>query len=159
MKTEFKPGVLVRWNIPDGGLAEITNHQKTRDWDIPGYLGEGFYLVRTIPEGRELVGHEDDLILEQDARANESQSGLGLSIEQPGIGSSHPSFQNAEPKPTHYFDNSHGERYYGIYEQTRITGGNFYCICNDGETWTKEPVFVYGLVVREINPQEKGDEQ
>lgn len=65
MKTEFTPGTKVRWNIPDGGLAEITNAKPANKWDwkIPGYLGEGFYEVRTIPEGRLLIAHEDDIIL------------------------------------------------------------------------------------------------
>lgn len=66
MKTEFTPGTRVQWNIPgiltrtirdlgeEGALAEIVR-----------YLGEGFYAVRTIPEGRELVAAEYDIRREQ----------------------------------------------------------------------------------------------
>ena len=63
MKTAFTSGTRVRFNIPDGGLAEITDYKKSFDWRIPGYLGEGFYHVRTIPEQRLLIAHEDDLTL------------------------------------------------------------------------------------------------
>jgi len=125
--------------MPDGGSARIIR-----------YLLEGFYLVETIPEGRELVGHEDDLILESIARDIAHRSGPGSPMGRPARGSIHPSFQNAEPKPTHYFDNSYGERHYGIYDRTRVNGGYFYCICNDGETWCKEPVFVPASMVREL---------
>ena len=63
MKITFKPGVMVRFAIPDGALAVITDFLKSPDWRVPGYLGEGFYLIRTVPEQREMVAHEDDLIL------------------------------------------------------------------------------------------------
>jgi hypothetical protein len=63
MKTAFTAGTKVRFNIPDGGLAEITDYCKSWDWKIPGYLGDGFYHIRTIPEQRLLIAHEDDLIL------------------------------------------------------------------------------------------------
>lgn len=53
MKEAFREGVILRWRVLDGGQVEVIK-----------YLGECFYLVRTIPERRELVGHEDDLILE-----------------------------------------------------------------------------------------------
>lgn len=52
-----KPGTKVRWAIPDGGMAEIIT-----------YKGEGFYLVKTIPEQRELIGSENDLLLEHEWR-------------------------------------------------------------------------------------------
>ncbi len=53
MKAAFQPGTAVRFSIPDGARATITR-----------YLQEGFYLIRTVPEGRELVVQEDDLILD-----------------------------------------------------------------------------------------------
>jgi hypothetical protein len=63
MKVAFTAGTRVRFNIPDGALAEITDYRKSWDWRIPGYLGDGFYLIRTIPEQRQLIAHEDDLVL------------------------------------------------------------------------------------------------
>lgn len=63
MKTEFTAGARVRFNIPDGGLAEITDRKKSWDWKVPGYLGEGFYEVKTIPEGRLLIVREDEIVL------------------------------------------------------------------------------------------------
>ncbi len=54
MKAAFQPGTAVRFSIPDGERATITR-----------YLQEGFYLVRTVPDGRELVVQEDDLILDE----------------------------------------------------------------------------------------------
>ena len=52
MKNEFQEGVMVRWNIPDGGLARITR-----------YLGDGWYEVQTVPDQRLLIGRENDLVL------------------------------------------------------------------------------------------------
>ena len=63
MREAFKPGTEVRFNIPDGALAVITDYCKSWDWRVPGYLGDGFYLIQTIPEQRRLVAHEDDLEL------------------------------------------------------------------------------------------------
>ncbi len=53
MKAAFQSRTAVRFKIPDGARATITR-----------YLQEGFYLVRTVPDGRELVVQEDDLILD-----------------------------------------------------------------------------------------------
>jgi hypothetical protein len=53
MKERFKPGVRCRWKIVDGGLCEIVK-----------YLREGYYLVESIPERRELVADEDDIEVE-----------------------------------------------------------------------------------------------
>ncbi len=53
MKAAFQPGTAVRFSIPDGTRATIMR-----------YLQEGFYLIRTVPDGRELVVEEDDLILD-----------------------------------------------------------------------------------------------
>ena len=61
MKTFLKPGTKVRFKIPDSCLAKITDHKKSYDWKVPGYLGEGFYLIETIPDNRKLVAHEDDI--------------------------------------------------------------------------------------------------
>lgn len=52
MREAFKPGTTVRWNIPDGARCTIVC-----------YLKEGFYLIRTIPEGREMIGRGSDLLL------------------------------------------------------------------------------------------------
>jgi len=51
MKAEFTPGRIVRFNIPDGALARIKQ-----------YLQEGFYNIETIPEQRDMIAHEDDLV-------------------------------------------------------------------------------------------------
>ncbi len=61
MKAAFQSGTAVRFSSPDGARANIIR-----------YLEEGFYLVRTVPDGRELVVQEDDLILDgaQDARSH-----------------------------------------------------------------------------------------
>lgn len=61
MKAVFKPDTLVRFRCQDGAIVRISYFCKSRDWLIPGYLGEGFYSV--IHEGRELVAHENDLEL------------------------------------------------------------------------------------------------
>ena len=58
MKNEFQPGVMVRWNIPDGGLARITR-----------YLGDGWYEVQTVPDQRLLIGREDELVLAKPFKA------------------------------------------------------------------------------------------
>lgn len=47
---DWKPGTKVRFNIPDGANAEIIK-----------YVGEFYWKIRTIPEGRELLAHQDDL--------------------------------------------------------------------------------------------------
>lgn len=52
MREAFKPGTIVRWDIPDGGLCKIV-----------GYDLEGYYIVRTIPDGRLLQGYKVDLLL------------------------------------------------------------------------------------------------
>jgi hypothetical protein len=52
MKTQFTVGRKVRFNIDGGALAHIRR-----------YLGEGFYLIKTVPDQRELVANEDDLAL------------------------------------------------------------------------------------------------
>jgi len=52
MIDSFTPGTKVRWNIPNGGLAKILY-----------YVKEGFYMVETIPEQRELITQENDLML------------------------------------------------------------------------------------------------
>jgi hypothetical protein len=67
MKVAFTAGTRVRFNIPDGGLAVITDRLKCYGWRIPGYLGDGFYEVRTIPEQRVLITHEDDIVLANEA--------------------------------------------------------------------------------------------
>ena len=53
MKTAFVEGFPVRFNIADSVRAKIVR-----------YLREGFYEIRTIPEGRSMVAHEDDLVPE-----------------------------------------------------------------------------------------------
>lgn len=60
MIKDFTPGTRVRWVLkrytPNeylGGRAEIVR-----------YAGEGWYIVKTIPEGREMVTHEDDIVLD-----------------------------------------------------------------------------------------------
>ena len=53
MKKDFQSESIVKFNIPDGGRAKIVK-----------YLKEGFYLIRTIPENRELIAHEDDISLD-----------------------------------------------------------------------------------------------
>lgn len=50
MKSDLYPGVIAKFNIPDGSMCEIIK-----------YLREDFYLVRTIPEHRELVVYQEDL--------------------------------------------------------------------------------------------------
>ena len=50
----FKEGEMVRVNIPGGTLARISI-----------YLGESYYLVRTVPENREIVLEEKELIKEE----------------------------------------------------------------------------------------------
>jgi len=58
MKTAFQPSVKVRFNIPDGALAEIVRYER-----------EGFYVVRVLPiqagkpDGECSIAHEDDLEL------------------------------------------------------------------------------------------------
>lgn len=59
MVEAFKPGTIVKFKIPDGAVGRISNFRKSYDWQIPGYLGEGFYSV--IVEGRELIVKEDDI--------------------------------------------------------------------------------------------------
>ena len=53
MTTAFKPGVLVRYNIPDGALARIER-----------YIQDGFYEVQHVPQNNVFrIAHEDDLVL------------------------------------------------------------------------------------------------
>ena len=52
MKEGFVAGVRVHFNISGGANAVIVH-----------YMREGFYLIRTVPDQRELVAHEDDLVL------------------------------------------------------------------------------------------------
>lgn len=49
----YRPGIPVRFNIPDGAHCIVMQH-----------LRDGFYLLRVIPEHREMVAHESDLILD-----------------------------------------------------------------------------------------------
>jgi len=63
MKAAFTAGTRVKFNIPDGALAVITDRLKSYGWRIPGYLGDGFYEIKTIPDARLLIAHEDDLVL------------------------------------------------------------------------------------------------
>jgi hypothetical protein len=71
MVEAFKPGVRVRFKIDGGALAVITDDipvdpqtgVKKHDWKIPGYMGEGFYSIRTIPDQRHLIASQDDLEL------------------------------------------------------------------------------------------------
>jgi hypothetical protein len=75
----FKPGAhvkfLLRWkdaegythlDFDSGALCIITDRRKTWDWKVPGYLGDGFYEVLQLPEGKFYVAHEDDLFLVYD---------------------------------------------------------------------------------------------
>lgn len=65
MKESFVPETVVRFKLRDGSLgslAKISNYKKTSDWKIPGYLGEDFYYIITIPDQRHLIVHEDDLV-------------------------------------------------------------------------------------------------
>jgi len=55
MREAFKPGTLVRWNIPDGGFCEIARY------DL-----EGFYVVNSVPDRRLLIAKEDDLLLPEE---------------------------------------------------------------------------------------------
>jgi hypothetical protein len=65
MKTEFKAGVTVI-HTASGEQVNISNHCKSYDWRVPGYLGEGFYqvvLLSGIHAGKERIVHEDELTL------------------------------------------------------------------------------------------------
>ena len=68
MKVSFVEGVRVRFKLSDGSLgarARITEPKEHRPaWKVRGYLGEGFYHVTTIPDQRDLIVHEDDLVLD-----------------------------------------------------------------------------------------------
>lgn len=52
MRTDFKPGTLVKWKIEGGAYGRLVK-----------YLKEDFYLVETVPGGRALAAHQDDLEL------------------------------------------------------------------------------------------------
>jgi len=68
----FKPGTRVRFVLSPGmggglgGRAKISDKIPTGKWDwkIPGYWGEGFYLVESVPEQRKMLVNEDDLVLD-----------------------------------------------------------------------------------------------
>ena len=47
----FNPGDRAHFAIPDGANVTITK-----------YAGEGWYLVRTVPDDRELVADKHDLL-------------------------------------------------------------------------------------------------
>jgi len=70
MKAAFKEGVRVRFKLRDGSLgalAQITEPKEGRFGQIErGYMGEGFYHVTTIPDQRNLIAHEDDLVLDKE---------------------------------------------------------------------------------------------
>lgn len=75
MKTDFTLGAKVRFNIPGGALARFTTAPiKARITETraePGfehYLGEGFYHITTVPDHRNLIAHEDDLVLGWEGR-------------------------------------------------------------------------------------------
>jgi len=61
MKDAFKPGTIVKFKIPNGAYAVITDYCKTIDWKVPGYLGEGFYHVKIVPTQKGTVVQEDDI--------------------------------------------------------------------------------------------------
>lgn len=73
MKQGFIPDALVRFKLSRGCYgtrAKITHEvpEKHRNrfctWKYPGYAGEGFYFIITIPDQRQLIAHEDDIVLE-----------------------------------------------------------------------------------------------
>jgi|GEM_PF-2944240 len=60
----LKAGDKVRFKLRDGTLgarAVIESNLKSWDAKIPGYAGEGFWFIRTVPDQRGLIAHEDDL--------------------------------------------------------------------------------------------------
>lgn len=50
---------------------------------------------------------------------------------------------------THRLENSLGHTYYGVFD-----GVNFLCLCDDLETWMKEPVDTWGCGVRRLKTGE-----
>lgn len=66
MKTALKPGtrVKVKLSFPINWAnreARVTDYCQVTDWLVPGYLGEGFYMLESIPDRQQLIAHEDDL--------------------------------------------------------------------------------------------------
>jgi hypothetical protein len=65
MKEAFTPGTLVQDKY--GNTYRISDRLNTRDWKVPGYLGEGFYSVDVVTPiewaGAPRIQHEDDLQL------------------------------------------------------------------------------------------------
>jgi hypothetical protein len=66
MKIAFVAGTLIQ-HKRTGGQAVITDFLKTWDWRIPGYLGDGFYSVRTLGFKQAVIVHEDDFRLADSA--------------------------------------------------------------------------------------------
>jgi hypothetical protein len=65
MKEKFNEGVLVRFKFKDGSLgayAIITEPDRSPEWLMRGYIGEGFYHVTTVHKQLNLIAHEDDLV-------------------------------------------------------------------------------------------------
>jgi len=60
---KFKAGDKVRFNVPGGGLAIISDYKRSWDWKVPGYLGEGFWQIKTVPDQRDMIALETDLVL------------------------------------------------------------------------------------------------
>lgn len=64
MNNKLSAGTQVRFKLRDGTLgarAIIDVTKKAWDSKIPGYAGQGFWFIKTIPDSRELIAHEDDL--------------------------------------------------------------------------------------------------
>jgi len=74
MKAAFKLGARVRFKLKDGSLGALATLSAPAegsrctigdnyDRPQPHYLGEGFYHITTIPDRRQLIAHENNLVL------------------------------------------------------------------------------------------------
>lgn len=67
MKVAFTAGTRVSFTTPNGTRAKgfISDYKKSWDWNVPGYLGEGYYAVDVFVRNNKvgLTFHEDDLQL------------------------------------------------------------------------------------------------
>lgn len=64
MKAEFVPGKRVRFNIPNGASAKIVKYELEGFYRVA--VGTGALPGHVDSTSREVIAHEDDLVLEEE---------------------------------------------------------------------------------------------